>query len=193
MLCKRKQNFPFTPNHLIVGSFYGKISEVDLKIDPGKMMGLAPYGSDKFPIEDYVDKVLNFEGSCPVTYNNVINFNNTLINYFIDQAKQKKINTKFLGDSENILSEINVNIAHSTQKLAEKCILNGVNNLYSCMENMGIKTNNLCAAGGLFLNCPANSKIINESKFSNLFLPPMINDSGMSVGSSLALYHNFFR
>jgi len=51
-------------------------------------------------------------------------------------------------------------------------------------------TKNLCLSGGVALNCPANTRLVNESSFSNLHVPPAVSDMGLSIGSALALYYN---
>jgi carbamoyltransferase len=192
LYCYAKENkiYPLTPNHLIVGSFYGKISEADLNIDPGKMMGLAPYGEPILYKDRQVTEVMNFAGSCPVKYQKVIEFNNKLLDDYVNQSCELGIDINTLGNKTQILSTINVNIAASTQKLAENTIIQGVQNLYKVLKNMSKQTDNLCAAGGVFLNCPSNTRILKETNFKNLFIPPMVNDSGLSLGSALALYHN---
>lgn len=46
---------------------------------------------------------------------------------------------------------------------------------------------NLCLAGGVALNCVANSKIFRESGFSNVWVQPAAGDSGTALGAALAL------
>jgi len=47
---------------------------------------------------------------------------------------------------------------------------------------------NLCLAGGVSLNCVANSKILAQTPFKNIFIPPDPGDGGTSVG--VALYRS---
>lgn len=47
---------------------------------------------------------------------------------------------------------------------------------------------NLCFAGGVSLNCVANSKLMRQGPFANLFIPPDPGDGGTSVG--IALYRS---
>jgi hypothetical protein len=48
----------------------------------------------------------------------------------------------------------------------------------------------LCYAGGTALNCPANSLMAQRPGFASLHIPPWCDDSGLSLGAALALYHN---
>ena len=44
---------------------------------------------------------------------------------------------------------------------------------------------NLCFAGGTGLNCSANDRLLRESPFSRLFIPPAPSDAGTSVGCAV--------
>jgi carbamoyltransferase len=44
---------------------------------------------------------------------------------------------------------------------------------------------NLCFAGGTALNCVANGRLLRESAFQNVFIPPSPHDGGTSVGCAI--------
>jgi carbamoyltransferase len=46
---------------------------------------------------------------------------------------------------------------------------------------------NLCLAGGVALNCVANSKLYAQGGFSNIWVQPAAGDSGTALGAALAL------
>ncbi|SEH91270.1 carbamoyltransferase [Mycolicibacterium rutilum] len=46
---------------------------------------------------------------------------------------------------------------------------------------------NLCLAGGVALNCVANTKIFDRSRFTNVWVQPAAGDSGTALGAALAL------
>jgi len=48
---------------------------------------------------------------------------------------------------------------------------------------------NLCLAGGVALNCVMNGKILRESRFADVFVQPMANDAGTSLGAALHVHH----
>jgi carbamoyltransferase len=50
---------------------------------------------------------------------------------------------------------------------------------------------NLCYAGGVALNCVANSKIVKEKIFKNVYIPPDPGDGGGAMGA--ALYGSLIR
>lgn len=51
----------------------------------------------------------------------------------------------------------------------------------------------LCAAGGLFLNCQLNSRILAGTKFDKLHVIPAAGDDGQCVGAAFAAYAKDFR
>jgi carbamoyltransferase len=46
-------------------------------------------------------------------------------------------------------------------------------------------TSSLCFAGGTALNCSANGRLLRESAFGDLFIPPSPHDGGTALGSAL--------
>jgi carbamoyltransferase len=50
---------------------------------------------------------------------------------------------------------------------------------------------NLCIGGGVALNGVANYKILKESPFKNIHIPPSPGDAGSAVGAAQYLYHIF--
>ena len=49
---------------------------------------------------------------------------------------------------------------------------------------------NLCLTGGCALNSLANGKILDRTKFENIFIPYEPSDAGGSIGSALTCYYN---
>jgi len=74
-------------------------------------------------------------------------------------------------------------LAASIQLVLEEALLGLCRRLY---ERAGSK--NLCLAGGVATNCVANSRILKDSPFQNLFIPPDPGDGGAAAGSALYAY-----
>ena len=53
-----------------------------------------------------------------------------------------------------------------------------------------IKSDNLCLAGGVALNCVANEKLFQKSKFKEMFIFPASSDSGVPFGLAAWGYYN---
>lgn len=51
---------------------------------------------------------------------------------------------------------------------------------------------NLCLAGGVALNCVANTAIFEQGPFENIYIQPAANDAGTALGAALHAYHNIF-
>jgi len=81
-----------------------------------------------------------------------------------------------------------MDIAASAQKVLEICLIK------ICQYTKKItKKENLCLAGGVALNCVANSKILNENIFKNIWIQPASGDSGASLGCALHAYFDIFK
>jgi len=88
-----------------------------------------------------------------------------------------------LGPSYTAASEPDqrfFDIAAGAQQVTEEVIfamLRHLHGLFPC--------ENLCLTGGVALNCVMNGKIPEQTPFRNLFVPPMPDDSGTSLGAAL--------
>ena len=76
-----------------------------------------------------------------------------------------------------------VNIAATAQRDLEERLLHLV-------EELPFNSENLCLSGGTFLNCPANSLILKESRFKKIHHFPGCGDSGIGIGAALYVAHH---
>jgi carbamoyltransferase len=164
--------------------------------DEYKVMGLAPYGK---PL--YVDKLKD-----------VISFTDDgLFKLNLDYFKHHKDGVKMSWeggepDIESIFSEYMVekfgparkkedeltqyhkDLASSVQRFTEELIFHILNHLH---KKTGI--DNLCVAGGVAQNSVANGKILKNTPFKNVYIPPAGHDAGTSIGSALFLYNHILK
>ncbi|KWX26143.1 carbamoyltransferase [Mycolicibacterium wolinskyi] len=75
-----------------------------------------------------------------------------------------------------------VDLACSVQRVLEEVLLDLVHWLRARTDH-----DNLCLAGGVALNCVANSKIHNNGGFRNVWVQPAAGDSGTALGAALSL------
>jgi carbamoyltransferase len=165
-----------------------------------KVMGMAPYG-----VPRYVDKVWklvqqNADGSF------ALNMEYFSFHYSTNQTYSKKFVTlfgeprppklqfftkksgfpKYFGappGSYNELCDLNqhyADIAASIQQVTEELLLSMAKNLY---RETGLKR--LCIAGGVGLNSVANTRILRESGFRQLYIQPAAGDGGGALGAAL--------
>jgi carbamoyltransferase len=80
---------------------------------------------------------------------------------------------------EKILQH-HMDIAHSMQAVLESTVLDLLSWLHS--ES---KTDNLCMAGGVALNCVLNAAIRDKGPFKNIWIQPAAGDAGTALGSAL--------
>lgn len=73
-------------------------------------------------------------------------------------------------------------LACSVQTVVEEVLLDLVGWLRQHTDH-----ESLCLAGGVALNCVANSKIFSRGGFSNVWVQPAAGDSGTALGAALAL------
>ena len=131
----------------------------------GKVMGLAAYGTENtfnWDILSGLDGKLHFDP---------------------DFRKDLKHPCKSRRDWERFRKEYE-SIAYAVQDETEQALIYLANELY---RQTGSR--NLVISGGVGLNCVANQKILDETPFEGVFVPPVCADDGISVGCA---YYGWF-
>lgn len=140
--------------------------------EEGKTMGLAPYGGD---IRCKEGDVPDFVG----TY-----FGPTVdYSHFSDRnpSPSLKVYIETPKDLSDVYNDYYTRLAFNIQQEAENCI--------SHLVSESIKLtgkNNICYAGGVALNCVANSRIQSLPDVKEFWIQPASGDSGLPFGLALA-------
>ncbi len=144
-----------------------------------KVMGLAPYGKPLYV--DEINKLIisRSDGQFEL---NMEYFNFVKGNKMYTDALPKLLG-KEPRERESEFGQFYKDVARSLQVVLESILIEKANYLY---EKTGAE--NLCMAGGVALNCVANGKILQNTKFKNLFVQPSANDAGGALGAA-ALAH----
>ncbi|MBC8111469.1 MAG: carbamoyltransferase [Verrucomicrobia bacterium] len=161
--------------------------------DEYKVMGLAPYGKPTM-IEKLRDILIFKE-------NGLFEINEK---YFTHPKKGVKmvwedgspeietLYTDFLVEKfgnprqkDEPLTDEHRNLAASVQRICEELIFHILNHLH---KKTGL--DNICIAGGVAQNSVANGKILRNTPFKHLYIPPAGHDAGTSIGSALYLYNH---
>ena len=131
------------------------------KFGEGKTMALSSFGrpNKKF------DLMLKLEES----------------GYSVNWDFVKKLMVYKRESSEEIKKE-HKDIAATLQLKLEESLLNLAKKLY---DVTGYKS--LCLAGGVALNCKANSVLLNSDYVNEIFITPAPNDAGTSLGAALEI------
>lgn len=144
-----------------------------------KVMGLAPYGEPR-----YIDQVRKL-----VTRGEAGQYSLNL-EYF-DYLQRERMYSDRLVElfgapprpPESQILEFHQDVARSAQWVLEEILLDQVTYLHG-----RVPSRNLCMAGGVALNCVANSRILREGPFAELFVQPAASDAGGCLGAA-ALAH----
>ena len=141
-----------------------------------KVMGLAPYGEDRFRRE--MDELLQVlpDGSYRLNmgcfahhYSATTLFNERFVRLFGRPPRRP----------EEPLDDFHRDVACSTQKKLEEAVLALARSLHR--EH---PSRNLALAGGVALNSSANYRILLDTPFTDLFIQPAAGDGGGAVGTA---------
>ncbi len=85
---------------------------------------------------------------------------------------------------EEPLTEHHHNIAWALQHWTEEALLHMTREMQRVH-----KTKHLVISGGVALNCVANARILRETDFERVWVPPVASDTGVCFGSTLYHWH----
>jgi carbamoyltransferase len=149
----------------------------------GKVMGLAGYGEPCY-LNKFREMVMVKPDGSFMVDEDFFGFNKGLRMYskkFIkSMGRERKPQDK--------IEQRHYNIAASLQKFTEETLVTIANILY---ERTGL--DKLCLAGGLFLNCVANGKLLENTPFKEVFVQPAAGDSGGALGAAAYIYHSVLK
>jgi carbamoyltransferase len=183
----------FLPHSL--GSFYTMICEfIGYKHygDEGKVMGLAPYGSDA-----YCDRLAHVVGlddrnfALDLKYFKSLGSNQgmqllpdgtvCLARHYSDRM------TRLFGPPREPDSEITqreMDLAYAMQHRFEEVFFHLLNQLHR-----KVPLDDLAMAGGCALNSVANGKLFSRTPFQHTWIQPAAGDEGLALGAALHTYH----
>ena len=147
--------------------------------EEGTTMALASFGKPEYIKEFYKIIDVKDDGS--------FHINSKYFGYTKGKTMYSKSFIKLFGSPRKTGTEYeerHKNIAASLQLFVEETLIKIANHLYS-----ETKMPNLCLAGGIFLNCVANQKILEKTPFEKVFIQPGAGDAGGSIGAAINLYN----
>ena len=83
------------------------------------------------------------------------------------------------------IKSIHMDLAASVQAVIEEVIINLAKSVKKDTD-----LDNLCMAGGVALNCVANSRLYKEKIFKNIWVQPAAGDAGGALGAAQYLYYH---
>jgi len=148
-----------------------------------KLMGLAPYGEPKYA--DLIKKEL-----IDIKSDGSFKLNMKYFNYCAGLTMTNDNFHNLFGAPprvpESPITQRDMDIAQSIQVVTEEIMLKMADHVYDVS-----KSDNLCLAGGVALNCVGNGKILRESKFKNIWIQPAAGDAGGALGVALYIWYQF--
>ena len=170
-----------------------------------KVMGMAAFGKPKFVDKIYEVIRVNDDGSFRLRmeyfsfhYHTQQSFNRRFKELF---GQPRNPQSRFVTSQTSLYDdnrppaekEIRINqyyadIAASIQKVTEEILVKMAHYLY---RKTGLKK--LSLGGGVALNCVANTRLLQETPFEEIFIQPSAGDGGAAMGAALYVWHSFLK
>lgn len=153
------------------------------KVNSGeyKLMGLAPYGSPRYA-SLIKDKIIDIKEDGSFKLN--MEYFDFSTGFTMTNEKFNQVFHSTPRVPESHISQIYMDLACSIQSVTEEVLLKLGR---SIAQETGQK--NLVMAGGVALNCVANSKLQKLKIFDSIWIQPASGDAGGALGAALAYYH----
>ena len=187
----------FLPHSL--GSFYTMICEFigyTQYGDEGKVMGLAPYGSNSYANE--IGKIVTTRNGgfhLDLRYFKPLGSNQgmqvladgtvRLARHFSERMKE------LFGEPRSPHTEItqrDMDLAFALQQCFEEIFFHLLNELHA-----RVPIDVLAMAGGCALNSVANGKLFDRTPFRQTYIQPAAGDEGLAIGAALHTYHSVLK
>ncbi len=164
-----------------LGLFYSAFTQYcGFKVNSGeyKLMGLAPFGTPEFR-EKIRDEMIALQPDGGFALNmdyfdfdRGLSTTSPLFEMLFGQPQRKESGT---------LTQFHMNLAASAQAVLEDAVLALARTALDRAQSR-----NLCLAGGVALNCVANSRLIRDLPgLGNLWIQPASGDAGGALGAAL--------
>ena len=185
----REMHFPHS-----VGLLYSAFTYyLGFKVNSGeyKLMGLAPYGNPES------EQTAWFKEKIITELVDIREDGSLLLNmkYFSFATGLQMTNNrrweKLLGfprrEPESEILQEHIDLALAIQQVTEEIVVQMARTAHEITGK-----DCLVVAGGVALNCVANSKIASAGFFRDVWIQPAAGDAGGALGAALAAYHLYF-
>lgn len=171
------------PSSNSLGTLYSAFTQYlgfERNLDEYKVMGLASFGRPKYNLDKFIQTSgLQYNVNKKFINSDLfLSFPHFLSNQqplFSDEF-DKVLGPHRIKSQE--LKTVHKDIAASVQKKLEETVLKLIDKLIK-----ETKEENLCVAGGVFLNCTLNGIIQRSGLVKNLYVPPVAGDNGVALGA----------
>lgn len=181
----KEMSFPHS-----VGLLYSAFTQFcGFKVNSGeyKLMGLAPYGRRGHPEVEKFKQIIKTK-LCHIYEDGGIWLDQS---YFSYATGKEMINEKWYSlfqskprKEEEKLTQVYCDLALAIQEVIEEVILKLAQHAKEITQETS-----LCLAGGVALNCVANSVLKKSKIFDHIWIQPAAGDAGGALGAALAFYY----
>ncbi len=182
----RELQFPHS-----IGLLYSAFTYyLGFKVNSGeyKLMGLAPYGNPAaLETENFKQKI--FDEIVDLRQDGSVILNMDYFNYAVGLTMTNDTKWASLLGLPRKTSEVTFNQSHMNLALAMQQVLEEIVIRLARTAKEITGSNNLVMAGGVALNCVANSRIVTEKIFENIWIQPAAGDAGGALGAAFAAWH----
>lgn len=171
-----------------LGLFYSSFTYfLGFEVNSGeyKMMGLAPYGlANAARVKHFTDVIK--EKLVDIKPDGSMKMNKDFFEYPVGlRMVNAKTWEKLFGIKQRLpaerLEQIHADLALAAQKVLEEILIKLIQ-----FVKQETGENFLCLAGGVALNCVANSVLFNQEIFEDIYVQPAAGDAGGALGAALA-------
>jgi carbamoyltransferase len=148
--------------------------------DEGKVMGLAPYGTDR--------EVPTLRRLVELTPDGLFRVDLTWFRYHLEDAPLSRRFLERFGPPrvpESEITDHHRDVAYGIQEVTEEAALHVARTLHGLT---GAK--DLVMAGGVALNSVMNARLLRETPFERVFVQPAAGDAGNALGAALHVWHH---
>ncbi|MER3376066.1 MAG: carbamoyltransferase [Allomuricauda sp.] len=171
-----------------LGLFYSSFTYfLGFEVNSGeyKMMGLAPYSNHK---SETVQRFIGIikEKLVDIKADGSIKLHKDYFEYpvglrMVNPKKWEKLFGFKKRANDEPLTQIHADLAFAAQKVLEEIIVKLAHQI-----KKETQAEYLCLAGGVALNCVANSVLFKETIFKDVYVQPAAGDAGGAIGAALA-------
>ena len=166
-----------------IGLFYSALTAfLGFKVNSGeyKVMGLAPYGKPSY--KKNVQQLVSYDDNGHFQLN--LKYFDYVHNEIMFTREMAKLFNLSPREPESYISQEYMDLACSLQEVLEDILVAQAKYIKKITN-----TQNLCLAGGVALNCVANSAIYKTGLFKQIFVQPASGDAGACLGAAAYVYY----
>lgn len=170
-----------------IGLFYSSFTYfLGFEVNRGeyKMMGLAPYSNIKSSRASRFIEIIR-EKLIDIKVDGSVKLKREYFEYpvglrMVNPKKWEKLFGFKKREPAEDLIQIHADLAFAAQKVLEEILIKMVKHV-----KQETKADYLCLAGGVALNCVANSVLYNQELFKDIYIQPAAGDAGGALGAAL--------